>query len=114
MEMSKHYRTRYVNQPFAVVNHDAGDNLSNLLRDDKLEGDREYHGYMLSEQVEWARSVPMEFLKSAILFLAASRRLNLLGASKGQPWTFGPVAKVLLAIAWPISLIPLTRLGRTR
>lgn len=114
MEMSKHFLTRYVNRPFALVNHDAGNNLSHLPLDHKLEGDREYHGYMLSEQMDWLRFAPKEFLKSAVLFHVAVRRLKGHSAETGRGWTFGVRAKLLLALAWPLSLIPLTWLRGKR
>lgn len=114
MELSKEYLTRYVNRPFAIVNFDAGANLSKLERKDKLEGDREYHGYMLREQVFWARYAPREFLMSALLYQVAVRKLHAAGSSIEPANRVGLLARFLLMLTWPLSLVPLTWLAKER
>jgi hypothetical protein len=112
MELSKEYLTRYVNLPFAIVNFDAGTNLSKLERNDKLQGDQEYHGYMLREQIFWARCAPREFVKSALLYQIATRKLRAAGSSIEPVNRFGLLARFLLVLTWPLSLVPLTWLAK--
>lgn len=112
MEMSNIYLTRYVNAPFAIVHHDAGSNLSTLHRNLKVSGDWEYHGYMLSEQMRWARFAIGEYVKSAIVYQRACRNLRTSRMDPGPVRRFGWPARLLMAATWPLVFVPYAWLSR--
>jgi glycosyltransferase involved in cell wall biosynthesis len=105
MEISNHYKTRNVNQPFVIVNLDAGGNLSILRRSDRLLGDLEYHRYMLSHQTRWLSHAPFQFIKSGLVYNHSLDQLKKYGRDLGDCRVYGPIGKLIAICTWPPSIL---------
>lgn len=107
LEIAKRHRLRAINRVVRLYYDDAGETISGLDRSRRAEGDMEYYGYLLSDQLKWFRFAPLEFLKAAILYNSARRMVSQMGTLTIPRRRLSVVSKALIAVGWPLSFVPL-------
>lgn len=112
LEIAKNYRLRAINKVVRQYCQDGGGQLTSLDRDQRAQGDEEYCGYLLSDQLRWLPAAPLEFVKAAIIYQKARRVRTRM---RQKPMTERKVrmeGRALIALAWPLSFLSFEALAR--
>jgi glycosyltransferase involved in cell wall biosynthesis len=102
--ISRHYRTRFVNEPLRIYHRsDAGPTLTKTAPTSRAEGSRIHALDVLNRDIDWLRTVPLVFVRTAANFVRYSlhRRVGLGAQLDGlHNWR----ARILWAAAVPVGL----------